>query len=64
MWGENILVAPILEKRRHKKNTIYLPAGKWYSFYDEMPIESDAITIAATAINQIPFYVKDGNFII
>ena len=63
MWGENILVAPILEKGTSKRS-VYLPAGKWYYFYDETPIDGGAITIAAAAINQIPFYIKEGSFII
>ncbi|MBL0359045.1 MAG: hypothetical protein IPP72_20250 [Chitinophagaceae bacterium] len=31
MWGENILVAPVLEKGATERK-IYLPEGKWYDF--------------------------------
>ncbi len=61
--GMQILVAPILEKGLSKPS-VYLPADKWYYFYDEKPIEEGAVTIAQAAINQIPFYKKEGSFII
>ena len=63
MLDENILVLQILEKSINKRS-VCLSSGKWYSFYDKMPIEGGAITIAAAAINQIPLYVKEDSFII
>ena len=63
MWGENILVAPILEKGISKRS-VYLPAGKWYYFNEEQPIEGEIVTTASADINQIPFYIKEGSFII
>ena len=63
MWGENILVAPILEKEISKRS-VYLPAGRWYTFNEDQPIEGGVITMASANINQIPFYIKEGSFII
>ena len=63
MWGENILVAPILEKGISKRS-VYLPAGKWYYFNEDQPIEGGVVTIASADIYQIPFYIKEGSFII
>ena len=63
MWGENILVAPILEKGISKRS-VYLPAGKWYYFNEKQPIEGEIVTTAFADINQTPFYIKEGSFII
>jgi oligosaccharide 4-alpha-D-glucosyltransferase len=62
MWGESMLVAPVLEKGQKEKK-IYLPAGEWYKWH------TDEKTMGAQWINEslsleyIPVFVKEGSFI-
>ena len=60
MWGENILVAPVLEKGI-KERKIYLPKGKWYrnngfNYYEGTVTDQ-------LKMEEIPVYIKAGSFI-
>ena len=61
MWGENILVAPVLEKGTTERK-IFLPAGKWYNIATNKVSESGWITEPIT-MSAIPVFVKEGSFI-
>jgi oligosaccharide 4-alpha-D-glucosyltransferase len=60
-WGDNIIVAPVLEKGSHTRK-LYLPKGQWYSF-------SGQTTPGGTWLEQpvdstiMPVYIKEGSFI-
>jgi oligosaccharide 4-alpha-D-glucosyltransferase len=60
MWGENILVAPVLEKGM-KERKIYLPEGRWYKNNGFTAYEG-AVT-DQLKIESIPVYIKAGSFI-
>ncbi len=71
MWGENILVAPILQKGTVERK-LYLPQGNnWYKFNGPLPIEGgkwvteDTSTIDKSTpwIAYLPSYFKAGSFI-
>lgn len=60
MWGENILVAPVLEKGA-KERKVYLPEGKWYfgtKVKDGGHFYSDTLVMT-----RIPSYIKAGSII-
>ena len=65
MWGENILVAPVLEKNAAKRK-IYFPEGRWYKLYNETlspnQIYKDSVNMNVD-LNAIPVFVKAGSFI-
>ncbi len=62
MWGDDFLVAPIVEAGQRTK-TLYLPEGKWIDFWnDRMYNGGDSITVPAP-IDQIPLFVKAGSII-
>jgi oligosaccharide 4-alpha-D-glucosyltransferase len=63
MWGENILVAPILEKGSTNRK-LYLPVGKWYAYNQNELITGGIITSEKVSLNQIPTYVKAGSIIV
>ncbi len=59
-FGDNILVAPILESmEENKTKEVYLPKGLWYDFYDLKPLQGGKIKVDVT-IEKIPTYIKAG----
>ena len=63
MWGENILVAPVLHKGDTVRN-IYLPDGKWYSFFEpRIAIEGNKSISRNVSTSDIPVYIKEGSII-
>jgi oligosaccharide 4-alpha-D-glucosyltransferase len=62
MWGDNILVAPVLEKGAVTKN-IYFPKGRWYDFMRNKFYDGGQWVTDSAKINEIPFFVKQGAFI-
>ncbi len=62
MWGENMLVAPVLEKNQTERK-IYLPKGKWYNFFDTTSFNGNAWINQSLSLGHIPAFVKEGSFI-
>lgn len=66
MWGENILVAPVLQKNATGRK-VYLPGGKWYlmseaSGTDALEISYGTVT-KQVSLNIMLVYAKAGSFI-
>jgi oligosaccharide 4-alpha-D-glucosyltransferase len=59
MWGENMLVAPVLHKGI-KEMQVYLPAGRW--FLDSVYNGRRSISVPVT-LDRIPLFIKMGSFI-
>ncbi len=62
LWGENILVAPVLEKNA-EQGKVYLPEGEWYSFFDGDVLSGASWATVPVTISYIPLFVKAGSFI-
>jgi len=62
MWGENILVAPVLEKAVTERK-LYLPEGKWYDFFDTTSFKGGGWINEPVSISHIPAFVKEGSFV-
>lgn len=64
MWGENILVAPVLEKGAAERK-VYLPEGKWYNFdlHEGSVYNGNNWIKQRLTLFRIPIYVKEGSFI-
>ena len=67
MWGENILVAPVLQKGVTERK-VFFPEGKWYAFNNSNTSQSDTTvyqfsTNFKTSIDAMPVFVKAGSFI-
>lgn len=60
MWGENILVAPVLEKGI-KERKVYLPGGKWYKNNSFKPVQG--VIVQELKMDEIPVYIRAGSFI-
>lgn len=59
MWGQNILVAPVLEKGVEEMG-IYLPAGVWYDFFTGEKYEGERTIIYPLKQEYIPVFYKGG----
>ncbi len=62
MWGDSILVAPVLHKGTTERK-LYLPKGCWYTFFSQVKIKGGQWINELVQINDIPLYVKAGAFI-
>ena len=62
MWGDHILVAPVLEKAATRRR-LYLPESIWYNlFNDGQELGGRWLDKDVDSLN-IPVYVKEGSFI-
>lgn len=62
LWGENILVAPVIEKGQMERK-LYLPEGKWYAYLNDSIISGKQWITQSVSLNDIPIFIKDGSFI-
>ena len=59
MWGDHLLVAPVLEAGATRRTT-YLPAGKWWDFWSNRPIQGGAEITREVDLATIPLYARAG----
>lgn len=59
MWGDSILVAPVVEKAATQRS-IYLPAGSWWDFWTETPIQGGADTVRKVDLGTMPLFMRAG----
>jgi len=61
MWGDHILVAPVLEPAATHRN-IHLPAGEWWDFWSHQRTTSDrGMEIARELdLSTLPLYIRAG----
>lgn len=62
MWGDAMLVAPVLEKGIAAQK-IYLPEGNWYRWADGQAIAGGKWIEEKLTLTDIPVFVKAGSFI-
>ncbi len=62
MWGEWLLVAPVLEKGK-KKRKVYLPKGLWYDFHTGEKLKGPAEITLNALLSKVPMFVKAGGII-
>jgi hypothetical protein len=61
-WGENLLVAPVLEPNTHSR-TVQLPQGRWVNYFTGETHPGDRIIRVDAPINTMPLFVRSGSFI-
>jgi alpha-glucosidase/alpha-D-xyloside xylohydrolase len=61
MWGDHILVAPVLERAAANRK-IYLPSGEWWDFWTHQRTKADqgAEITRELDLSTIPLYVRAG----
>lgn len=63
MFGDDMLVVPIVE-RGQKEIDIYLPSGeKWYNFYTNYIYDGGTSITETLELETIPIFIKSGSFI-
>ncbi len=61
-FGPSLLVIPMESDRDLKK--IYLPEGKWYDLFTDMPYMGGFEAILETEIDKLPVFVKGGTALV
>ena len=59
LWGRDMLVAPVVEKGASSRD-VYLPAGRWYDFWDESVHDGGRRLTRAVDLATLPLYVRAG----
>ena len=62
MWGENLLVCPVLQKGLHQRK-LYLPKGNWYQLFTDKKEEGYQWITENVDLENIPVFVKEGSFL-
>lgn len=62
LFGENILVAPILEQGKSFR-AVYLPEGQWIDYWTKEKYEGKRIILKEAPIDICPIYIKQGSII-
>jgi alpha-glucosidase len=62
LFGEQMLVAPVLEQGANRK-MVYLPKGIWFDYWTGEKIEGSNYFIRNAPIDICPIYVKSGSII-
>ena len=62
MWGDQILVAPVL-KQGATQRTAWLPAGQWWDFWSNKQVTGGAEITRDADLETIPLYVRAGAII-
>lgn len=62
LFGENILVAPVLQQGQLVR-AVYLPAGKWVDYWTKEIIEGGRYVLRETPLDICPIFIKKGSLI-
>jgi oligosaccharide 4-alpha-D-glucosyltransferase len=61
-WGDNILVAPVLQSGLNSRS-VYLPAGEWYDYFNKTWVDGGQTINRNVSLNDIPLYMRGGSII-
>ncbi len=62
MWGDNFLVAPVVQSGQTSQ-TFYMPQGKWIDYWSDRVYNGGARITVDAPINEVPLFVKAGSII-
>ena len=62
LWGQNILVAPVVEKGATSRK-VYLPQGAWYDFWTREKLEGGREFMRPVDLETMPLYVRAGTIL-
>ncbi len=63
LWGDAILVAPVLKKSQQQKEIYFPKYSNWFDFYTNAKVQGGETLKVALHEDRIPMYVKGGAFI-
>lgn len=61
MMGDSLLAAPLLQPGG--KRSVYLPAGHWYAFGSNLPLQGKRTLKVNAGLDEIPLYVRAGSIL-
>ncbi|MCX6270309.1 MAG: DUF5110 domain-containing protein [Bacteroidetes bacterium] len=61
-WGENILVAPVLDKGATTRK-VYFPEGNWFDFYTDRQYPGKTTAEVPLTLENMPLFCKAGSII-
>ena len=59
MWGDSVLVAPVIEPGATHRTT-YLPHGVWWDYWSNARVDGGSEVTREVNLETIPLYVKAG----
>lgn len=62
MFGENLLVAPVLSEKENFKK-VYLPEGRWINWQKNEIYDGKSWVVVEAPIWEIPFFLREGGII-
>ncbi len=62
MWGDAVLVAPVVEKNATERK-VFLPKGDWYYFNSNTYFSGGNVINIKVQLNDIPVFVKAGSIV-
>ena len=63
MWGENVLVAPVMEKGARSRKVLF-PKGEWISWWNPaVKYAGEKSYTVKAPLDELPLFVKSGSFI-
>jgi alpha-glucosidase (family GH31 glycosyl hydrolase) len=63
LWGDDILVAPIVEKGKKKKSVYFPETSNWYDFYSGEKFEGGQTKTVTVREQSIPTFIRGGAFV-
>jgi alpha-glucosidase len=61
MMGGSLMAAPLLQAGG--KRSVYLPAGRWYAFGSNLPLDGKRTFEVTAGLDEIPLYVRAGSIL-
>jgi alpha-glucosidase (family GH31 glycosyl hydrolase) len=62
LWGESILVSPVLEAGATRRTT-YLPRGQWWDYWNNNRLEGGSNAVREVDLETLPLYIKAGTIL-
>jgi oligosaccharide 4-alpha-D-glucosyltransferase len=62
MWGEQVMVAPVLEKGARSRK-YYLPAGNWYHYHTGKMLKGKTWHVDSVDLFQFPLLIREGSYL-
>lgn len=59
LWGRDLLIAPVFKKGAAERS-VYLPAGRWYDYWNGEPITGGTVVNRPVDLTTMPIYVRAG----
>ena len=63
LWGDNLLISPVLLKGASEKQIYFPKSANWYDFYNDAKYNAGSTVKIPVTLDHIPVFVRGGAFI-